>query len=176
MTSWWNSRPISEQLIPPLYFCRRPIGKVKVKATFTAYNSFVLNRPDQSWGGVAILVRKGIHTRNIQIPPMETLEERGIAIRVRTGKWVNIISVYCPDGANFSSNEMRSLFEMVGEHGIIGGDFNGHSRVWESNHACNQSGNVLVDIIDNNENIPLTTKRILAPARAAQQPLRPQST
>lgn len=37
----------------------------------------------------------------------------------------------------------------------IGGDFNGHSRVWESDHACNQSGNVLVEILDNNENIAL---------------------
>ena len=56
---------------------------------------------------------------------------------------------------------MQSLFELAGEHGVVGGDFNGHSRLWESNHACNQNGNVLVEILDNEENSALTTRKDL---------------
>jgi len=168
----WNARGLlNEKLVelkanlravdPTLVLLSETHWKSKYKATFTAYNSFVLNRSDQSWGGVAILVRKGIHTRNINIPPMDTVEARGISIRVKTGKWVNVISVYCPDGTNCSEQEMQALFGLAGEHGIIGGDFNGHSGVWESGHACNQSGNVLTEILDNNDNIALTTPKDL---------------
>ena len=59
---------------------------------FSAYNSFVLNRPNMG-GGVAVLVKKGIQSNILQLPRFSNIEAIGVSIKLNNIV-LDAISVY----------------------------------------------------------------------------------
>lgn len=127
---------------------------------FTAFHSFVLNRPGPG-GGVVILVRKDTHATSLDLPRSTNLETVGVSIRLDDGRVVKVVSVYCPNGSECNRDEITSLFRAVGDCAIVGGDFNAHSPMWEDGHAQNRCGRYLADLLLDENNFALITPKNL---------------
>nr|CAH0101140.1 unnamed protein product [Daphnia galeata] len=110
--------------------------------------------------GVAILIHKSLQFSPLSLPHLEKIEVVGVSIALRNNnrnKFIDILSFYIPNGNSCSEEELTSL--TTGRNNfIIGGDFNGHHRRWETScNLPNQSGRALGSILENLTNIQLAT-------------------
>ena len=55
-----------------------------------------------------------------------------------------IISVYCPSGNNTSPQQINTLLSLIGDRGLIAGDFNAHHSLWEPHSVSNRCGNSIL--------------------------------
>ena len=123
--------------------------------SFSSYNIFLRNR-NAHGGGVAILVKKSLSASLLPLPLFSSIEAVGISLSSASNSPLNIISVYSPPG-NIPAQEIDSLFDLAGEYGIIGGDFNAHHSLWEAQSTSNSCGNSLFKFISSSSSFCLNT-------------------
>lgn len=97
------------------------------------------DRKDQTWGGVAILVREGIHFREIATGTT-VIESVGIELMVSNEK-LNIYAVYCPSqchkqNAQKFKSDLLKLTEPQNKF-LTCGDLNARHKQWhdDANHT-----------------------------------------
>ena len=154
-----NSEKISAQSTPFFVLLSETHWKNEYTIKFSAYNSYILNRPGQG-GGVAILVKKAIQTNILTLPNLPNLEAVGVSVKLNDS-FIDLISVYCPNGNQCNAQEINLLFNTPRNKAIIGGDFNGHSEVWDDFHATNSCGRKISEFLLSDPNWTLSTPRNL---------------
>lgn len=144
---------------PLIVFLSETHWKNEYTIKFSAYNSYLLNRPSQG-GGVAILVKKAIQTNILTLPNLPNLEAVGVSVKLNDS-FIDLISVYCPNGNQCNAHEINLLFNTPRNKAIIGGDFNSHSEVWDDFHATNSCGRKISEFLLTDPNWTLSTPRNL---------------
>jgi exonuclease III len=130
---------------------------INTKPRFSTYTIVRNDRVERPGGGVAILAHKSLKINSLIVPSTNNLEAVGITI-VSGGEHIDVISAYSPHG-NCTKQEVSAQFECSSKNKIIGGDFNGHHALWESNSRTNASGRAIVDtLLDLPDNILITPK------------------
>ena len=121
---------------------------------FSSYNIIRKDR-DDSFGGVAILVKKNFSFSPISLTVSSKVECVGVSVHVNESEIIHFFSVYCPRG-NCGANDLLPIFRFS-NNSIICGDFNAHHWLWESNSNCNKSGNSICEILNDCDEITLLT-------------------
>lgn len=74
-------------------------------------------------GGSAVIVKDNI--KHYEESKYETYAMQVIAVNILTKtKNITIAAIYCPPGKKLKNNDYLGLFQMLGDHFIIGGDYN----------------------------------------------------
>jgi len=129
-------------------------------ASFTAYQSFTLNRIGRDGGGVAILVKKTLQSDRLIVPPTPHIEAVRVSIQLEANRRIEVVSAYCPHG-DCEDDEIRDLFDCTEGESIIAGDFNGHSDLWEDGKVTNRCGRGIIGYLENNDKFNLITPKNL---------------
>lgn len=123
---------------------------LKKSITFSGYNIYQINRAD-GYGGVAIMVKNNIISRqilyNISIDPIEAV----FAEVICTNTTIKICSIYIPPNLNTNivQTNFKNLIDCLQQNSntIIGGDFNALHPIWDNTNRYNGRGQILADII-----------------------------
>lgn len=114
---------------------------------FKGYNIIRNDRPGGK-GGVAILIKKGLSFKTLNIRLDNTrLEVCGVNIMVDKIT-LSVVSVYRPPNAHVDSRTYEKIFTSVCRHCIVAGDFNAHHTLW----GCvgnDRHGISLIDALNN---------------------------
>lgn len=162
----WNSRGIRNKLSEFFDFLNRfRVDVALVSETWLkndilmSHSDFICYRRDRDYsrgGGVAIVVRRGIHHEMLPVMDTGLIENIGISITFTDRTTMSIFACYFPGGAAGPSNvrkdtfksDLRKFSRIQGEY-IVGGDFNCRSQNWGCARA-NCWGNILNDMITSN--------------------------
>ncbi|XP_058811031.1 uncharacterized protein LOC131675919 [Topomyia yanbarensis] len=129
--------------------------KEQEQVVIKKYN-FVSKRREGGYGGVGILLRKGIQYKNLKLPNFGPLEAVGVEINQSVGhqvKTINLLSVYLPPGNNLTETKkaLQDIFtyleSLVGET-IVGGDLNGHHSSWSPEYPECARGRYINTLIE----------------------------
>lgn len=132
-------------LNPDVVFLSETHWKDDFKVNFRAYHTFFVNR-GESWGGVAVLIRKSFQYSLIELPLLASMEAVGVRL-TQGDRDISVISVYAPHG-NCTSSDINTLFEVAGNSGIVAGDFNAHHSLWESRGTVNTCGRSIANFLE----------------------------
>lgn len=151
---YWNARSLLKKSIEFFNFILdHSIDVALINETWLCednrfYNpNFICYRSDRvsGYGGVAIVIRKGIIHQ--QLPHINTEIIESIGVRIKTDKsYVNLIAIYFPGSKSKQiMTKFRSdiqLLTSLKEDYFLCGDFNSRHRSWDCLKA-NAAGNVL---------------------------------
>jgi ribonuclease HI/exonuclease III len=162
----WNARGLTKAKLeefrqflslvkPEIILLSETHWKKSFYVKFKAYHILKKNRPNRSGGGVAILINKQLSFTPLHLTPHDTVEAIGVSILSRSNSKIDFISAYVPKG----DCEMADVAEIFNRPNpvVIGGDFNGHHDVWESNATANTAGKTIFETILNSQDICLIT-------------------
>jgi len=126
----------------------------KIYSQIHSIQLFLLNSPRRErGGGVAILVKKNIKTNLLKGPKLRSIEV--VEVKLKMKDWdLEVVSAYCPHGPECEEEDIQKLFDSVGQHAIIGGDFNGHSYIWADGRNQNAAGQAIEEYLENSDRIP----------------------
>ena len=118
------------------------------------YNLFRSDRPD-GYGGAAIATHVSLKVRIIDINPNlkqsclnNKIDLVGIEVlNTQTSKNIFFWSCYIPPDPKIPTNILKSLFQLINNNCIMGGDFNAHHPAWGSVTSSSR-GNQIYDIIN----------------------------
>lgn len=148
----WNCRGILNKK-PDILTLSKDFDILLLSETFLKPNNFFslgsdfnfirADRPNLNRGGLAMAIKKGINfTRISTITNIENcLETLSISIDSSLGEFL-IVSLYrVPSNNNIiSEDSWRDFFDSISRvnsnHTFIGGDFNAHHYLWDSNRYC----------------------------------------
>jgi hypothetical protein len=126
---------------------------------FKSYHVLKEDRPHKAGGGVAILIKKNIRFSPFSFTPSATIEAIGASILLSNNSQIDLISIYVPKG-DCEVADVEHLFNRLNPT-LIGGDFNGHHSMWESDSQPNMSGRSIAEAILNSNSMCLLTPRNL---------------
>jgi len=126
---------------------------------FKSYHVLKEDRPHKAGGGVAILIKKNIRFSPFSFTPSATIEAIGASILLSNNSQIDLISIYVPKG-DCEVADVEHLFNRLNPT-LIGGDFNGHHTMWESDSQSNKAGRSIAKAILNNNSMCLLTPRHL---------------
>ena len=90
-------------------------------------------------GGLATIVKNNINYEEVKRAQKGGTEVLEIRVKMTKRSWLSITNVYIsPIGNVGFSTEMR--LDTISTHGIIAGDFNGHSELWDDNIRGDERG------------------------------------
>ncbi|KAK4045692.1 hypothetical protein OUZ56_033554 [Daphnia magna] len=89
-------------------------------------------------GGVAILIHKTLYFTPIHLPTRDTVKAIGASIICTNKKKIDFISTYVPKG-DCETEDIAVLLDRANDF-VVGGDFNGHHFLWETDANENQAG------------------------------------
>lgn len=122
---------------------------------FSSYVVIKKNRQGRFGGGVAILVKKSIQFSLLSLEHFNSIEAVGISISSPSSQTFDCISVYAPKGDS-PVEEIDVLLNRPSLF-IVGGDFNAHHPMWESNSVVNRGGNAIWSVIMDRPSVNLLT-------------------
>lgn len=145
----WNPRGLSKSRLeefknflclsnPSIVLLSETFWNKNCKVKFKNYQIIQMNSPNRPGGGVVILVSNTISYTHLDLPQLTSIEAVGVSITSLNYGTIDIISAYCPKG-DCSPEEIGTLIDSKNEF-IVGGDFNGHHGLWETNTRENKSG------------------------------------
>jgi exonuclease III len=162
----WNARGLTKSKLeefrhflslvkPEIVLLSETHWKEPCRVKFKAYNILKKNRPDRPGGGVAILVNKQLSFNPIPLTPHDSVEAIGVSILSRNNSYSDFISAYAPKG----DCDMLDVSEFFNRPNpvVIGGDFNGHHPMWETNALANKAGKTIFESILNSNDVCLVT-------------------
>ena len=148
----WNARGLTKSKLeefrhflslvkPEIVLLSETHWKEPCRVKFKAYNILKKNRPDRPGGGVAILVNKQLSFYRIPLTLHDSVEAIGVSILSRNNSYSDFISAYAPKG----DCDMLDVSEFFSRPNpvVIGGDFNGHHPMWETNALANKAGKTI---------------------------------
>ena len=111
--------------------------KWKSNMRISGYTAFERNmRPTSNGiahGGVAILARPFLQPERLQL----NTRLQAIAVRIQLFRPITVCSIYVQETDRVSKNELQNVIDQLGNDYLIGGDFNGHSPMW--NHPTSMA-------------------------------------
>ena len=102
---------------------------------FRSFDVIAVNRVINTFGGVTILCNKSICHTQLPVASMSSIEAVGFSIPLADGAFLDILSVYCPNGNAVVDQEIEYLFNMSRNKKLIVGDLNGHHQLCEDNYS-----------------------------------------
>lgn len=113
------------------------------------YFTYRLDRMTASKGGVAIIVHKTIPHALLSSLNQKYVETIGVAVKLSTGEWINIYSLYVPgtsDNASINNHLTNDITKITQTRRsfFACGDFNARHRDWNCVRA-NRAGTLLHD-------------------------------
>ena len=142
---------------PHLVLLSETFWKPSFSPSFKSYSIVRKDRLETGGGGVAILIHKSIPFSQLATPSTDTLESIGINISSSPGP-IDIISAYCPHG-DANEEDISRLFDSTRHDCFIGGDFNGHHRLWKRGARTNTTGkSIAAALIERPDLLLLTPK------------------
>ncbi|EFX62081.1 hypothetical protein DAPPUDRAFT_337474 [Daphnia pulex] len=113
------------------------------------------DRPNRLGGGVAILISKSLQFSPITHNPPDTIEAIGASILFKNNQHIDFTSIYIPR-ANCETEEIEAMLDRSNPY-LLGGDFNGHHPLWESNATVNKAGKSVYEALINDQDACLIT-------------------
>ena len=132
-----------QQRKPDVIIIQETFLKPKQVFTLDGYNVERNDREIGKKGGVATLLRKGIHYRKIETPA--SLESIATEISINKEK-LTIINLYIPPTSRPDTVELRKLFTDYGQKVVLSGDMNAHNPLWGS-ESTNNNGDIIEDLL-----------------------------
>ena len=145
-------RDYLSQSCPDVVYLSETHWNDRLTVKFRGYECIIRNRPDNTFGGVAILINKAIMSVRKQCPQMNTIEAVGATIFLEDGHPMDVLSIYVPRGQEVAEQEMTTLFNLATNRCIIAGDFNGHHPSWDQRGRTNRCGRLLEETINDTQN------------------------
>ena len=132
-----------QQRKPDVIIIQETFLKPKQVFTLDGYNVERNDREIGMKGGVATLLRKGIHYRKLETPA--SLESIATEITINKEK-LTIINLYIPPTSRPDTAELRKLFTDYGQKVVLSGDMNAHNPLWGSD-SRNNNGDIIEDLV-----------------------------
>jgi hypothetical protein len=103
------------------------------RLSIQGYRMYRSDHPnDASQGGTAIFIRSGLQHNVCPLsPPTERLQAAAVTIQLER-LHINVAAVYCPPRFALTMNHFQQLVAELGDHYIVGGDFNAKHPAWGS--------------------------------------------
>jgi len=137
-------RFLRETPVPPDVVCVEEIFlKASKNPRVDGYSVYRQDSPQESVGGLAILLKIGINHTLLCLEEIEGLERQGIELCTDNGN-LTIINVYISPNHVVNKEQINRLFPT--RRSIIVGDFNAHSASWKDGKT-NARGRVIEDIV-----------------------------
>ena len=113
------------------------------------------DRPNSEFpgGGLLTYVKHNIAYRKIGSAKTGNVEAVSVSIQQKARKWLDITNVYIPP----RSEESEISWIPVSDAGIIAGDLNGHSQLWDHKQPPDKMGEKIVDFLIKNNLICCNT-------------------
>ena len=111
----------------------------KDKFSLASYEIYRMDRPTQG-GGTAIVVRNGVKSHEIPLPPLTTMEAVGVQVETGSGP-LRLIAAYIRPQAKLHPSDFDKLLDSSLPT-IIAGDLNAKHTSWNSK-VCNAKGRAL---------------------------------
>lgn len=122
-----NSEKIDICLISETHFTR--LSYVKIRG-YKIYHA--IHPENKARGGSAVLVKESIkHHEETKIEE-DIMQVATIQIQFNKNKKYNISAIYCPPRHNIKKEDYIRLMKSLGDHFIIGGDYNAKNTHWGS--------------------------------------------
>ena len=115
-------------------------------------------RPNGGGGGLIMLIRDGIKTKNlnINIHQRSIVEAQAVEITIARNN-IKLLHVYNPE-TTLDIRDFKLIAEQIGRKYLIVGDMNGHHSLWDPYiQSNNQCGNVLADFMLDQPTLALAT-------------------
>lgn len=155
----WNSRGVRNKQHELFNFLAlRKIQLCLLSETWLDSNVSISNsdfycyrndRTEQTGGGVAILIKKGIKHQLLPIINTTLIENIGLRLFLQDGISINVYAIYFPGGSAGAGNVKKLSFAAdlhkltaCNSNVIVGGDFNSRHQMWNCAKA-NCWGNIL---------------------------------
>jgi hypothetical protein len=166
----WNARGLTKAKLeefrqflssvsPDIVLLSETHWKPYFNVLFKSYHVLKEDRPHKAGGGVAILIKKNIRFSPFSFTPSATIEAIGASILLSNNSQIDLISIYVPKG-DCEVADVEHLFNRINPT-LIGGDFNGHHSMWESDSQSNKAGRSIAEAILNSNSMCLLTPRNL---------------
>ena len=113
---------------------------------YTLHHSIRKNRAKNMGGGVGVLIKKTLSTKQVKTNPFQTFEHHAVKVNIKGNEWVTYISIYRLDyePIDLFFTEFTQLLEWtISEKCIIAGDINIHCDREEDRHTV-QLNNLLM--------------------------------
>ncbi len=106
------------------------------------YSVYLANHPSGATrGGSMVIIKKSISHNDIGAFCINSIQASIVVITLNNRN-VTIGSIYCPPGSPPQSADFESLVSQLGNHWILGGDFNAKHPSWGS-HITSPRGRVI---------------------------------
>ncbi len=162
----WNARGLTKakleefkqflsSVCPDIVLLCETHWKPYFNVMFKSYHVIKKDRPNRAGGGVAILIKKNINFSPFSLTLPDTIEAIGVSIKTSTNSQIDIISIYVPKG-DCEVADIELLFNRPNPI-LVGGDFNGHHSMWESDTQTNKAGRSISEALLNSNSICLLT-------------------
>lgn len=112
-------------LISETYYTKETFLKIR------GYNVYHTEHPaNKGRGGLAVIIKNIKHHEETKIE-LEEMQMTTIKVQAKRREF-NISAIYCPQRNHLKKTDYQKLFRTLGEHFIIGGDFNAKNTHWGS--------------------------------------------
>lgn len=155
---YWNANGISNKIIEFFTFlidnnidiacvCETHLNLNQHIHSHPDYMIHRLDRTQNTWGGVMIVIKRGIQHEILPSQNFNLLECIGISLKTSNNSFIDIFSVYLPGGSSHSNvrihylNDLRKLTRRQNSYFVMG-DFNSKHRFWNCLRA-NVPGQIL---------------------------------
>ena len=118
------------------------------------------DRPHKKCGGLMFYIKPNIKytEKEMQFFPNGKIEIQCISIKIKNSE-IDILNIYIPPNSRLYKTELLHYHQQLQRKFIICGDMNAHHHTWdsESNTPNNRIGKIIFEILEENDNISLTT-------------------
>ena len=121
----------------------------KHEPKFIGYDGYWCRREGNRGGGLAVLVRRDISSRKIDLVPYNSpkMEYQCIQVYLKQ-QWITVINIYNPH-LNISFDELKHYYSQIDGELVLLGDFNGHSPIWDQRGRTNATGKSIENLLTN---------------------------
>ncbi|KAI9556127.1 hypothetical protein GHT06_018700 [Daphnia sinensis] len=162
----WNARGLTKTKLEEFYHYLSLVNPEVVLLSETHWNSSFApkfkthhilkkDRPNRLGGGVAILISKSLQFSPIHLYTPDTVEAIGASVLLKNNKQIDFISIYIPK-ADCETEDIENILNRSNPY-VIGGHFNGHHTLWETNTNINKAGRSIYEALINDTNACLIT-------------------
>src|SRR5688572_21885651 len=135
---------VQVKILPDVICIQETFLKEKNKTPkFDNYNVIRKDFMQQTRGGLAILIKKGINFTILNLDVIENIEIQGIKIKTETG-YLDILNTYISPTNKILKTQLEKIFPS--KRSLIIGDFNAHNHSWGCT-TVNERGKILEEIL-----------------------------
>lgn len=116
-------------------------SNLKIKGYFDYH---AVHPSNKARGGASLYIKECIgHSIDLQLE-LETMQVSSVQVQYRHA-FFKISSIYCPPRCKIEKNDYTNLINSLGQHFIIGGDFNAKHSFWGS-RCISRKGRMLYEV------------------------------